>query len=142
MTAKAFNITQFNGKYGCFSCLHPGESSGHFSWIYPYLTDEGEVRKEPLRDETIYLKQVEEATKRKSVFQGVKGECYFSKFISCPDQRLIDYMHCCILGTTKYTINLLVDSSKSSEQYYLGNSESKIEDLLKNIQYPSDYPRF
>ena len=31
MTAKAFNITQFNGKYGCFSCLHPGESSGHFS---------------------------------------------------------------------------------------------------------------
>ena len=45
MTAKAFNITQYNGKFGCFSCLHPGESSGYFSWIYPYLTDEGEVGK-------------------------------------------------------------------------------------------------
>ena len=81
MTAKAFNITQFNGKYGCFSCLHPGESSGHFSWIYPYLTDEGEVREEPLRDEKIYLKQVEEATKRKSVFQGVKGDTFQNSYL-------------------------------------------------------------
>ena len=50
-------------------------------------------------------------------------------------------MHCCILGTTKYTINLLVDTSKSNEPYYLGNSQTKINDLLQKIQYPSDYPR-
>ena len=70
MTAKAFNITQYNGKFGCFSCLHPGESSGYFSWIYLYLTDEGEVREDQLRDEKTYLLQVEKAIQLRTVYQG------------------------------------------------------------------------
>ena len=62
--------------------------------------------------------------------------CKILKKVSCPDQRLIDYMHCCILGTTKYTINLLVDTSKSNEPYYLGNSHTKINDLLQKNSVP------
>ena len=62
--------------------------------------------------------------------------CKILKKVSCPDQRVIDYMHCCILGTTKYTINLLVDTSKSNEPYYLGNSQTKINDLLQKNSVP------
>ena len=48
-------------------------------------------------------------------------------------------MHCCILGTTKYTIDLLLHSH--DKPFYLGNSQMEINKLLQNVQYPRDYPR-
>ena len=70
-TAKTFNIHQFNGAFGCFSCLHPGESSGFSSRIYPYMTEDGDVRNDAPRTNKVYLRQVRKAIELGSVFEGV-----------------------------------------------------------------------
>ena len=36
--AAMLNIKQFNGEFGCITCLHPGESSGPGVRIYNYDT--------------------------------------------------------------------------------------------------------
>jgi hypothetical protein len=139
--AKTFNVHQYNGHCGCFNCLHPGEPSGQSSRIYPYLTDTGDLIETGARTNQIYLEQVEKSLSTGQVFEGVKGPCALSRYIPCPERRIIDYMHCCIIGTGKYTIELVLDSSNSDKPYYLGNSQLCINELLQNIQYPSDYPR-
>ena len=141
MTVKAFNINQYNGEFGCFSCCHPGDSSETSSRIYPYSNNDGEINEYEPRSNQLYLNQVIKAIRTNSTYKGVKGPCYFSKYIPCPERRLIDYMHSCILGTSKYTVELLIDSTNSAQPFYLGNSQIGINNLLQNIQYLSDYPR-
>lgn len=47
-----------------------------------------------------------------------------SDWLTIPYSIGLDYMHMCLLGTTKYTINLLLLSSNHKEPFYIGNSSS------------------
>jgi hypothetical protein len=107
--AKTFNIHQYNGHCGCFNCLHPGEPSGQSSRIYPYLTDTGDLIETGTRTNRIYLEQVKNALSTGHVYEDVKGPCALSRYIPCPERRIIDYMHCCIIGTGKFTMELLLE---------------------------------
>jgi hypothetical protein len=114
-SAKMYNIHQFNGAYGCFQCLHPGEISSSKSRIYKY-----EVFNHAPRTPALYLTQVAEAQRTNSIIMGIKGECFFSKYSRLPLSGLIDYMHCCLEGTFKRTVEIFFDSTNSRHPYYLG----------------------
>ena len=94
-TGKTFNIHQFNGQYGCFHCLNPGELSGQYSRIYKYIPNT------ELRTNHIYLNKVDKAFRTNKMYYGIKGKCVLSNYIPCPERALIDYMHCCILETIR-----------------------------------------
>ena len=110
-----YNIHQFNGLYGCFQCLHPGEISTTRSRIYKY-----EENNHNPRTPALYLNQVAEAQRTNSIVMGIKGDCFFSKYIRLPLSGLIDYMHCCLEGTFKHTVEIFLDTSNSKQPYYLG----------------------
>jgi hypothetical protein len=135
-SAKIYNIHQFNGEYGCLKCMHQGQTYGRSTRIYIY-----DINNHEPRTRQLYLNQVEEAKSSNRVRQGVKGEAFFTKYVNLPLAGLIDYMHCCLEGTFKRTIEILFSPSNFRQNFYLGNRLNDIGNLLSKIQYPSDYNR-
>jgi hypothetical protein len=113
--AKMLKTHQHNGSFGCFHCLNPSRKIT----IYDYVNASE-------RSNKTYMKQDEIAMIQNKTFQGIKGECYFSKYITLPERSLIDYMHCCILGTVKTTIEIQLDSQNSGKRYYIGDAQNQI----------------
>lgn len=136
---EVFCSKQFNGKYGCTICLHPGKVIQN-QVRYPY-------QKSKLRDDQSTRKlmmQVHNSEKGESVF-GIKG---LSVLTGIPDFDIIkglppDYMHMVNLGLTKLLWELLIegDSDNKSQPYYIGNFKQLIEHRFQAIRLPSSFPR-
>ncbi len=90
------NMTQFNGRYGCSLCLHPGEQveKGHGTVrVYPY-------KDVPKRDHASTVIDAREALHTKKSVRGVKGT---TCLIKIPHFDIIsgmppDHMHNVHLG--------------------------------------------
>lgn len=106
--AKALNINQYNGSYGCIKCLSPGE---HLDGRRIYEYSKNIIN----RSNETYLQQVEEAKRIKQTFQGVKGEAYLAKFIDIPDHVIFDYMHTTCIGTLEDLLNLWLFTKTNSK---------------------------
>ena len=83
---------QFNGKYGCSVCLHPGEYSGQCQ-VYPPTE-----YPERTHRSVIAAAQLAEATKK--VVVGIKGVSPMSTTHNLVDSIPVDYMHV-VLGVTR-----------------------------------------
>lgn len=146
--ASVCNIVQFNGKYGCPYCLHPG---------FQTTVGCGSSRKFPvssqqfkLRTEKHYRKSVIAANNYKLVnrtsqpFFGIKGPCVLFDFIEYPTGILCDPMHGIFEGVAKYYLKY--SCSKSLIKHGLKfNSKSKlsfINKFISNIAVPHNFPRF
>lgn len=115
--AKVLNTIQFNGEYGCFHCLHPGENIGQGRGGNKRVYC---AKVFPLRKNNLYVEQVKEVKQKKELLYGIKSSSYLSKWIMLPESCLLDYMHLCLEGGVKKFINLWFNSTNSSNDFYLG----------------------
>lgn len=128
------NTTQFNGDYGCGFCLHPGKLVDKVV-KYPVSTEEYSDRtnEEMVRD-------MELALKGGTSVRGVKGP---SPLINLPYFYVVwgfvpDYMHAVLLGVSRQLTRLLVDTSSSTQPYYVGSPATlrAIDARIVSIQPP------
>ncbi|KAG8174474.1 hypothetical protein JTE90_015746 [Oedothorax gibbosus] len=127
------NTKQFNGKFGCPYCYHPGEIIEGNQMRYPTHTIY------PGRKNNEMRKDMEEAEETGNVVRGVKGLSpfcvlpYFDVVYGFP----IDCMHCCLLGVVKLCASLWTSSANHSEEYYLSEAKrKKVDERLRSITPP------
>ena len=137
------NIKQFNGKFGCSFCEHPGvivEKGRGFTRAYPISSPLPNVR-----NGHGMLQQGKEAetTNVDAVF-GVKGvsELHNLPFFDLSQSFSPDYMHSCLLGVVRQILNLLFDSTNHAAAFYLGPQALRsIDDVMISFCPPSDISR-
>ena len=136
------NSMQFNGKYGCWYCLQPGETyttnkGGHVH-IYPYKENDP---KEPQRttenlehDVNQVVKNVQN-NKKDYIVNGIKGPFWFMflKHFNVIHGFVIDYMHGICAGVMKMLLLLWFDKQHKQEQFSVINLKSIVSDRLKAI---------
>ena len=166
--AKILNINQYNGWFGCIKCLHPTDALYAFKKsnqkesnrrgnrrIYPY------TNKFPLRTNSDYKRALKIAKSQNKIFQGVKGPCWISKFLSIPDDVYFDPMHTCFLGPAEGLLSMWCKSATKDKkepslsnhmkrsnktnlknEYYLNSNKKKIlDDSVVKIKYPDEIKR-
>uniref|UniRef100_A0A1X7UJ29 Uncharacterized protein n=1 Tax=Amphimedon queenslandica TaxID=400682 RepID=A0A1X7UJ29_AMPQE len=92
--AKVLNMIQFNGKYGCPTCLDPGvhRNNRHLylpGSSYSLRTLEGIERAQ------------NEGESRGEIVEGIKGTSVLHGHLHLVDAIPPDYMHCVLEGVTK-----------------------------------------
>jgi hypothetical protein len=139
-------LKQYNGSYSCPFCFNPGQShqlsKGGKKWIFRHGVHK-------LRTVPLFHKHLEELAEQlenggnKSRY-GVKSS---TPFIHLRQFNLVhgfvfDYMHTALLGVLKrYTLNL-IDSSNSSQPFYLGpTAQAKINSRIVQIKTPAEVNR-
>lgn len=122
--------SQFNGKYGCDWCLHPGEHYGG-SMRYPFIMP---VPQERCREQ--FIEHAQTAFTRKKPFYGVKN----ASPLLCLNKFDIvygfvpEYMHCILSGVAKqYTEHILLNLSS--------DDITAMDDLLLEIKVPNHIGR-
>ena len=110
--ATVLNCKQYNGKYGCSICLHPGKRvSGRM--VYP-------PRKCNLRTHDSVVSLAHRASTRGTTIKGIKGMSPLSQCLDLVDSIPVDYMHAVLEGELGRLMNLWFDSKNHSKPYYQG----------------------
>jgi len=135
MVAKApiLNMNQFNGKYGCPSCLHPGV---HTASRY-YLPD----TEYPIRTNDNNLQNAMEAEVKGTRINGIKGKSVLSGIVDLVNGVPLDYMHCVLEGVTKWMLDKWVSSPNHSCAYYIGRVLGRLDAQLLDQCPPHDFSR-
>lgn len=136
---EVFCSKQFNGKYGCTICLHPGKTVKN-QIRYPYL--QSEVRDDKSTRKIMW--QIYKSDSTEPVL-GIKG---LSVLTGLPDFDIIkglppDYMHHTNLGLVKLIWELLFegDAENKSQPYHIGKQKELVQQRLQSIRLPSSFPR-
>lgn len=138
---KLLNSKQFNGKFGCTYCKHPGvlvKIGG--SKQLRFLSDtDGEIR-----TISVTLKEMKEAELLRKPICGIKG---FSILTSIPKFNIIfglpvDIMHGVFLGVAKGLSELWFDQKHHRKPFYLGNKTNKVDDILVEYHPYSEISRY
>ena len=131
--AMAVNMKQFNGYYGCLKCLDKGE---HINNRHLYLPTEPHTK----RTMAMMILYAAKALVKGVSIYGVKGPSVLSEHIDIVIHVVIDYMHCVLLGVVKQLLDMWLDSSNSSYDYYIGPSKAKIViEYLLNLKPPDNF---
>ena len=139
LVAKApiVNMIQFNGKYGCLACTHPG--SHHLRSRHVYLPNS-----EPLtaaRTHAGVMKAAQEAERSGVPVLGIKGTSVLADSLDLVDGIPVDYMHAVLEGVTRWLLHNWFKSENHQEPYYLGRSVCQIDELLLKQCPPSEFSR-
>ncbi|KAA0721591.1 hypothetical protein E1301_Tti023124 [Triplophysa tibetana] len=132
------NIKQFNGKFGCNWCLHPGErvekGKGHVQ-VYPFHEEVTE------RSHTDMIKYQRNVGTGENF--GVKGPTPLSSlpFFDIVSGFIVDSMHCIDLGVMRQLSTLWFDSSFHKEPWYIGTRANEIDRKIEQFQPPSNITR-
>ena len=86
------NIKQFNGYYGCPTCVNPGENHG----VHVYLP--GTYN---LRTNDSFVRAINAGINSGTIVQGVKGFSPFQDYVDLVNGFPWDYMHCTLEGVVK-----------------------------------------
>ena len=131
--AMAVNMIQFNGYYGCLICLDKGV---HKYKKHLYLPTEPHKERSMLE----MIRYALEAVAKGETIKGVKGPTILSDYIDIVMQVVIDYMHCVLLGVVKQPLDIWLDSSNHSEEYYINNYNARlINKYLCKIKPPDNF---
>lgn len=133
------NITQFNGKFGCSLCLHPGQhvKVGN-GYTRVYCGNEGIARTMEQ-----HHRDAEQAVAENIPINGVKGVSLlmllptFNITVSFPPE----YMHAVLLGVVKYFFFMWFDSKYNQCTWYIGSKKFIFNDRLLNIHPPCELTR-
>ena len=130
--APMLNMVQFNGKYGCPSCLHPGK------WINTRVYPPG--TNYPLRTVASIEAAAVTATEHAPV-EGIKGHSVLSSFVDLPLAAPIDYMHCVLEGVVKRLLEKWVNSTNHRTPHYIGRDVETIDSDLITQCPPHEFSR-
>lgn len=124
---KVLMLKQFNGKFGCTYCLHPGDRLNG-SKTSKYLVGDYLCR---THSGTLAL--MAEFLKTGKGTYGVKG---LSPLIAIKDYDLIrgtviDYMHCVLLGVVFLLLDLWFESKNHMYDYYISPTRAQV--VIKNL---------
>ena len=122
--AAVLNMKQFNGEYGCSTCLNPGI---HQNGARIYKPVSAELR----TDEMVQL-NAEKAVELGMPVQGVKGHSVLTAVIDTVDSVPVDYMHAVLEGVTRWLLHRWFDSKHHAEAFYLGRHLKEIDRVLIN----------
>ena len=133
--AASLNMKQFNGKFGCSVCLHPGQKLQERSlvWIYPYQ----EVNERaPLRNHDELILHANLADQEGCPFYGVKGYSPVHEILKLPQEIPLDYMHLVLEGEFKRKLKFFFDLQNG----FLSLQDiSDINEKLRQVNYPHDF---
>lgn len=94
--AQVLSMIQFNGSYGCATCLHPGV--WHGAQVYP------PGKSYPLRTEEGIYKAFREGHQSGKIIEGIKGISPLKSYVNLVDGVPSDYMHCVLEGVVKWLL--------------------------------------
>ena len=135
--AMLLNLKQFNGKFGCSTCKHPGTYVRELgARIYEYKPNV------PLRtvEESHRLANVAEATG--SDIYGIKGKNVFGRLVSIPENVPIDWMHCVCEGILKRQLfQKWFSEGYASQDFNLLHFIDEFDSMYTSIKVPHDVNR-
>ena len=132
--AKVTNSMQFNGYYGCFHCMNPGEM---IDGIKRYRYGQYDIRSNEM-----YHAQVQISETNKSTHFGIKGRCYLARYMTFPSACILDCMHLCYLGTTKRMLYRFFDTTTNTNQFYINTrTKKRIDESLLTAKYTNEMSR-
>lgn len=137
MPAKAIvlNTKQFNGKYGCSTCVHPGRRLSNGARIFsPDCSIE-------LRTNESLIKDAEIAEVNGSPERGVKGLSVLANKMDLVDGVPVDYMHSVLEGVTRWLLRAWFDPSNWRKPYYIKKSLVAIDNALLSQHPPHEFSR-
>jgi len=102
--AAVLAVKQFNGKYGCHICLHPGLRLPNNTRIYLPL----QYRERTHSEVTEMGKKAE---RKRQAVNGIIGMSVLSNSLDLVDAVPVDYMHAVLLGVVKMLLTRWFDSS-------------------------------
>lgn len=133
------NSIQFNGKFGCDWCLHPGEmleKGAGMVRVYPFGVPEPEPRTQD--------KWEDDATAANSTpVNGVRGPCQllFLPLFNIVKGFVPDYMHCVLLGVVRQWATLWFDPQYNQCPWYLGRQTQTLDSRLLEMKPPREISR-
>ena len=126
-----FNMTQYNGKYGCMNCYQVGESIDK-TWVYRYQKT---LKKRTYSDTERYALQALRSKSKEPVF-GVKGKSALSLFVYKPiESTAVDIMHI-FSGLVKLLINLWLGKENKDEPFSVYTALRLIDSRLSSLKPP------
>lgn len=131
--APVLNMTQFNGKNGCPTCLHPG------SWTGTQVYLPGEAYE--LRSDRSINKAGRVAERQDRPVVGIKGRSVLSGFVDLANGIPVDYMHCVLEGVVKMLLGFWLDSKHHGQPYYIARSVNTLDSRLLEQTPPHDFSR-
>lgn len=132
--AVVVNFQQFNGKYGCTVCYHPGLRLSNGARIYlPYKYSE--------RTHDEVVDAAEQAEKDGDAVKGVLGLSPFSSTLDMVDGIPIDYMHCSLEGVVRSLMKYWFSSAYHGKPYYLGLRKAQIDSMFLQQRPPTEFSR-
>ncbi len=126
-------VKQFNGRYGCTVCEHPGT---RLNRVHVYPPD-----MYPERTHATVITAAEAAESTNEPVLGVKGMSSLARSLDLVASIPVDYMHAVLEGVTKRLINSWFNSANHRQPYYLGRSLSQIDKLLLQQRPPQEFSR-
>lgn len=138
LPAKAIALCtkQYNGKFGCTVCLHPGKLLSKRR-VYPPVPP----RRCKLRTHQSVVSLAAEASRRDRAIKGVKGISPLTGCLNLVDGVPVDYMHAVLEGVLGRLMKLWFDSSNCRMPYYIGKSVKSIDYLLMAQTPPEEFSR-
>ena len=134
-----FNIKQYNGKFGCSTCTHPGRYDNQVhARLYEYSTSSNVATR--TAHDTRSFAEIAESTGI-PVF-GIKGKNIFGRLVDIPDNLPIDWMHCVCEGIMKRQLfKRWLETCYSGKPYSLLGFASEIDEMYLSIKVPHDFTR-
>jgi hypothetical protein len=135
MPAKAavLNMKQFNGAYGCPTCLHEGT---HQRGAQIYLP---QTCRERTNDKVHECAQ--KAERSGNAVHGIKGHSILSGVFDVTNCVPVDYMHAVLEGVTRWFLHSWFDSKHHAQPFYLGRYLQAIDKDLMQQHPPHEISR-
>ena len=105
--ASVLNCKQFNGKFGCCVCYHPGLWLSTWARIYHpglWLSTWARIYPPLVYQERTHaevLSAAKEAEAKHCTVKGILGVSHLSTLLDVVDAVPVDYMHCCLEGVMR-----------------------------------------
>lgn len=125
--ASALCIKQYNGRYGCSVCEHPGKRLSNRANVY--LPDTHQIR-----TRASVVLAAKEAEQKNEPVLGVKGLSTLNTTLDLVASIPVDYMHAVLEGAW-------FSSENHRQPYYLGRSLAQIDSLHLQQCPPQEFSR-
>ena len=125
---------QYNGKFGCTVCLHPGQVLSNKARVYPPGSYELRTH------ESVTLSAIAASCSGTAV-NGIKGVSALTPCLDLVDGVPVDYMHAVLEGVFGRLMKLWFDSCNHQKPFYQGRNLTDIDNQLLHQNPPSEFSR-